>query len=77
MYRRFLVLVGLVNEDVEVISGFGGDGDKLLIPIEIIHQSGVALGVTGTPSGSMPSVTCSSASSGAEAVSGTGSGLGP
>src|SRR5699024_2099352 len=39
----FLVLVGPVNEDVEVVACLGGDGDELLVVAEIIHQGGVAI----------------------------------
>src|SRR5699024_2282216 len=39
----FLVLVGPVNQDIEVVARLGGDGDKLLVAAEIIHQGGVAL----------------------------------
>ena len=38
MYRRFLVLVGPVDQDIKIIPGLGGNGDKLLIPEKIIHQ---------------------------------------
>src|SRR5699024_1285770 len=39
----FLVLVGPVSEDVEIVARLGGDGDELLVAAEIIHQGGVAL----------------------------------
>ena len=41
---RFLVLVGTVNENVKIIPGLGGHGDKLLVAVKVIHQCCVAFG---------------------------------
>ena len=43
MYGSFLVLIRPINEDIKVVARLGGDGNKLLIAAEIIHQSSVAL----------------------------------
>jgi len=45
--RSFLVLVGAVNQDVKIIPGLGGHGDKLLVAVKIIHQCCVAFGRDG------------------------------
>ena len=39
----FLVLVSAVNQNIKVVACLGGNGDKLLISVEIIHQCCVAL----------------------------------
>ena len=39
----FLVLVSTVDQNIKVVARLGGNGDKLLIPIKIIHQCCVAL----------------------------------
>ena len=36
--RRFLVLIGTVNENIKIIPGFGGHSNKLLVAVKIIHQ---------------------------------------
>ena len=32
-----------VNEDIKIVSGFGGNGDKLLVPAEIIYKGRISL----------------------------------
>ncbi len=48
---RFLVLVSPVNQNVKIIPGLGGHGDKLLVAVKSSTSVALPLGVMGTPSG--------------------------